>query len=63
VRLLDASGQIVIETRFNCRLGDVSLDGAGECKVSKPLQQTQFVSVEVDFYLSDAPGLKLASRN
>lgn len=63
VRLLDASGRIVVETHFNCRLGDASFDGAGECKVSKPLQQTLFVSVEVDFYLSDTPGMKLAAHN
>ena len=55
VRLLDASGQVLNQTHFNCRVGDPSGDAASECKVSKPLRPVLFDSVEVDFYLSDVP--------
>jgi hypothetical protein len=55
VRLLDATGQVVNQTHFNCRVGDSNDDAASECKVSKPLRPVLFDSVEVDFYLSDVP--------
>ena len=63
VRFIDASGRLVVETHFNCRVGEVSPDGAGECKVSKPLNKTLFDSVEVDFYLSDLPDPNLLALN
>jgi hypothetical protein len=63
VRLLDSSGQVLNETQFHCRLGDLSADTRNECKVSKSISRTQFDSIEVDFYLSDIPNLsQIASR-
>ncbi len=62
VEFRDASGRIVREEHFACRLGRAGSGGARECKVSRVLKRSWFESVEVDFYLTDAPQPNFVSR-
>ena len=52
VRFLNAAGQVVREEVFESWL-DAAADGAIERRVARPLEATEFETIEVDFYLSD----------
>ena len=53
VKFLDASGAVIKEEHFDYRIAAAGYDGAVERKLTKPLDLSNFDSIEVDFYLSD----------
>ncbi len=61
VRFLDVSGAVIDEENFGCWIDAEGYSEAIECKVSRPLAQSGFDSIQVDFYLSDLPDASSAS--
>lgn len=53
VRFLDTHGGLLGEEHFDCWIDSAGYVEANECKLSRPLSQAGFDSIEVDFYLSD----------
>ena len=55
VKFLSATGTVIREENFNCWLDSAEIEEPIECKVSKALTLSDFESIKVDFYLSEAP--------
>ena len=53
VKFIGTAGAVVREESFNCWMDSTGIEGAIECKISKPLMTSTFESIQVDFYLSE----------
>ncbi len=64
IKFLDGSGAVIDEENFSCWIDAEGYSEAIECKVSRPLEHTEFDSIQVDFYLSDVvDGLSVSENS
>ena len=63
IRFLNQSGAVIDEENLGCWIDAEGYGEAIECKVSRPLEHTEFDSIEVDFYLSDVVDGMSVSEN